>query len=170
MRCWLNFPHLLQKSPTTRRINFSPTYSSNRHQSQFPLPRGSRRNPSYNRFNRAKTVKYLWQSSPTFRYGVGAAGAGTAAFIAYNIETVPVSGRRRFNWVSAAYEEQMGRHLYQDILNQYQSKILPSQHSQTRLVRRVLERLIPHSGLDRQEWEVHVIEDPEQMNAFVIPG
>jgi len=38
-----------------------------------------------------------------------------------------------------------------------------------RKVRRVLERLIPASGLTDQNWEIHVIDDP-QKNAFVIPG
>ncbi|MCJ1392630.1 hypothetical protein MMC18_005500 [Xylographa bjoerkii] len=38
------------------------------------------------------------------------------------------------------------------------------------MVHRVLNRLIPASGLEGQEWEVHVIDDKEQMNAFVIPG
>lgn len=38
------------------------------------------------------------------------------------------------------------------------------------MVQRVLDRLIPQSGLVDQEWEVHVIDDMSQMNAFVIPG
>lgn len=42
-----------------------------------------------------------------------------------------------------------------------------------RRVRRVLDRLLPfvshEGGLQDVDWEVHVIEGPEQ-NAFVIPG
>lgn len=38
------------------------------------------------------------------------------------------------------------------------------------MVQRVLDRLLPHSGLpDDGSWEVHVIES-EEKNAFVIPG
>lgn len=39
------------------------------------------------------------------------------------------------------------------------------------MVQRVLDRLLPHSGLGTEDdqWEVHVIQDP-QKNAFVIPG
>lgn len=39
------------------------------------------------------------------------------------------------------------------------------------MVQRVLDRLIPHSGLstDENQWEVHVIQD-DTKNAFVIPG
>ena len=38
------------------------------------------------------------------------------------------------------------------------------------MVNKVLERLIPAAGLEGQNWEVRVIDDPEQKNAFVLPG
>jgi predicted Zn-dependent protease len=61
--------------------------------------------------------------------------------------------------------------LYQQVIEQYQGRILPQSHPQHKLVQRVLDRLIPHSGLpaETNNWEVHVIKD-EQKNAFVIPG
>lgn len=37
------------------------------------------------------------------------------------------------------------------------------------MVQRVLDRLIPHSGLEGDQWEIHVIDD-DTKNAFVIPG
>ncbi|KAH7350718.1 peptidase family M48-domain-containing protein [Rhexocercosporidium sp. MPI-PUGE-AT-0058] len=37
------------------------------------------------------------------------------------------------------------------------------------MVHRVMEKLIPASGLEHVDWEVHVIDSPE-CNAFVIPG
>lgn len=54
---------------------------------------------------------------------------------------------------------------------QYQHQILSPMHPQHRMVQRVIDRLIPHSGLpdDANNWEVHVIKD-DQKNAFVIPG
>lgn len=56
-------------------------------------------------------------------------------------------------------------------MQEYRGKILPPQHPHHRLVKKVLDRLIPHSGLpaDQNDWEVHVIQD-EMKNAFVIPG
>ena len=138
-----------------------------RNQSRYPYPRGR---PQYNRFSRAQNIKILWQNSPVFRYGVGATGAGMVGFVGYNIETVPVSGRRRFNWVNPEYEEQMALEQYQQVIRQYQTQILPPSHPATRLVQKVLERLIPSTGLDGQNWEVNVIDDNQQMNAFVIPG
>ncbi|MCJ1438896.1 hypothetical protein MMC27_008286 [Xylographa pallens] len=139
-----------------------------RHQSQNPF--AGRERTQYKRFNRTQSIRYLWQSSPAFRYGIGASGVGTVGFIGYNIETVPVSGRRRFNWVSPAQEEEMGKQQYEQVLQEFQRQLLPRWHPQTMMVHRVLERLIPASGLEGQAWEVHVIDDEEQMNAFVIPG
>ena len=87
-----------------------------------------------------------------------------------NMETVPVSGRRRFNWVSPEKEEQLGLQQFQQVLRQFRGRILPAWHPNTRMVQRVLDRLIPTSGLANQAWEVYVIDDPREMNAFVIPG
>jgi len=82
-----------------------------------------------------------------------------------------VSHRRRFNIVSHDYERQTGQQLYKDVMQEYSDRLLPESHPQARMVQRVLDRLIPHSGLSASEnqWEVHVIRD-EQKNAFVIPG
>ena len=56
-------------------------------------------------------------------------------------------------------------------MNEYAGRILSPMNPQHRMVQRVLDRLIPHSGLpaETNQWEVHVIKDP-QKNAFVIPG
>ena len=47
--------------------------------------------------------------------------------------------------------------------------LLPEWDRRCRIVQRVMDRLIPASGLEDQKWEVHVIESDEK-NAFVIPG
>ena len=160
--CLIRRPFNFSRPPLQAR------FPQTRHQSQFPFP--GRERAQYKRFNRAQSMKYLWQSSPAFRYGTGAAGAGAVGFIGYNIEKVPVSGRRRFNWVSPANEEEMGKQQYAQVLREFQGQILPRWHPYTMMVQRVLDRLIPASGLEGQDWEIHVIDDKEQMNAFVIPG
>lgn len=38
------------------------------------------------------------------------------------------------------------------------------------MVKRVMQRLIPVSGMEDSAWEVFVIDDPSQANAFVLPG
>jgi predicted Zn-dependent protease len=90
-------------------------------------------------------------------------------FYSYNLETVPVSGRRRFNIISPEYEQQMGQQQLQQILAEYKGAILSKRDKRSQAVHRVLERLIPNSGLTDQKWEIFVIESEEQ-NAFVIPG
>ncbi|KAK0511643.1 hypothetical protein JMJ35_006216 [Cladonia borealis] len=55
-------------------------------------------------------------------------------------------------------------------MQEYGSKVLPPNHPDSRLVNRVLQKLVPASGLGGLNWEVRVIDDPAQKNAFVLPG
>lgn len=81
-----------------------------------------------------------------------------------------VTNRLRFNCVSPESEVSGAQQMYAQILQEYGQRILPARHPDSRLVLKVLNRLIPASGLPDQEWEVHVIDDKSQKNAFVIPG
>ena len=56
-----------------------------------------------------------------------------------------------------------------ETMQEFRGKILPPYSREHRMVQRVLNRLIPQSGLTDQDWEIHVIDDPMK-NAFVIPG
>ena len=103
------------------------------------------------------------------RYGVGVLGLGAGGFVYYNIEEVPVSGRRRFNCISSAQEQSMAESEYQSIMREFGNRILSPQHPDSKMVNRVLGRLIPAAGLDGQKWEVKVVQSPEP-NAFVLPG
>jgi metalloendopeptidase OMA1, mitochondrial len=92
-------------------------------------------------------------------------------FYAANQEQVPITHRRRFNVVSPETEKQLSEQGYNEILQQFRGKILPENHQYTQLVARVVERLLPSVGdLAGDEWRVHVIDEPDQKNAFVIPG
>ncbi|KAL2255052.1 hypothetical protein VTK26DRAFT_4239 [Humicola hyalothermophila] len=56
-------------------------------------------------------------------------------------------------------------------LEQRGVRILPAWDPRTARVRRVLERLLPFSGMsDKDGWEVFVVDDPGTANAFVLPG
>jgi len=135
-------------------------------------PRGQPRysRPRYSRFQKAHGVYQLWQTNPPFRYGIGAVGLGVGTFYYANLERVPISGRLRFNCVPGTFEEQQGKQALQAIAQEYQGKVLPSYHPDSMLVNRVLKRLIPASGMEDLDWEVKVIDDPQQKNAFVLPG
>lgn len=85
------------------------------------------------------------------------------------METVEVSGRRRFNIISAEREAQMGQQMYQETMQEFQGKLMAPYSKEHRQVQRVLDRLVPHSGLEGEKWEIFVIND-DMKNAFVIPG
>ncbi|RYO92325.1 hypothetical protein DL766_001920 [Monosporascus sp. MC13-8B] len=104
-----------------------------------------------------------------------AAAAVAAAFVFYfsNIQTVPVSGRRRFNCFGedtvAAVADQQAKRIVWEVERQG-GRFLGDWDPRTRLVKRVMARLIPVSGMEDAEWEVRVIDDPHTANAFVLPG
>lgn len=129
-----------------------------------------RQSYQYQRFKRTGGYLRAWAARPTFYYEVGGIGALCGGFYIANLETVPVSGRRRFNIVSATSEEEMGASVYQQTLQEFGNRLMPPSSPEYQMVQRVLRRLIPHSGIPDAKWEVHVIKDDRQMNAFVIPG
>ena len=150
-----------------QKTSSSSTLTSARHLSN----RGFRNPPPrYNRFGRAQRIQALWYNSPAFRYAAGGVGLGGGFFYYTNLETVPVSGRRRFNFVSPELEKSISEGGFNQILQQYQGRILPQSHPMSQTVQRVMKRLIPVSGLADEKWEVRVIDDPNQKNAFVMPG
>lgn len=110
-----------------------------------------------------------------------------------------MSGRRRFNCfsdeaVAALSAEQVRRIEYE--VERAGGRFLPDWDPRVRLVKRVMQRLIPASGSgelptdaagetmwgdgsggrgtksskSEVDWEVRVIDDPHTMNAFVLPG
>jgi metalloendopeptidase OMA1, mitochondrial len=147
------------------------------------------------RLQRRLPPVYRWASSPRFYQNVIVFAAFASGVWVYNLETVPVSGRKRFNIVKPEWEVQMGQWEYESIMNDPETKknILPAYHPSVVRVKRVMSRLV--SGLDDlqrsddeyatghkedmlakadkegdlEKWEVHVIES-KQVNAFVIPG
>ncbi|KAF1961694.1 hypothetical protein CC80DRAFT_488138 [Byssothecium circinans] len=119
-------------------------------------------------------IAYLmrWAAKPTFYRDVGVISAGAGGFYLYNLEEVPVSGRRRFNWVTPNLEAWLGKQTVEGVKEEYKGKFLPEWDPRVQQVKRVLERLIPYAkseGLRDVDWEVNVIDSPQQ-NAFVAPG
>lgn len=100
--------------------------------------------------------------------------SGSVYFYFSNLETVPVSGRTRFNCSNRAEVLELAQMQYRQILydlHQQGARILPDWDPRTVRVRQVMKRLIPFSGTaDDEEWEVFVIDAPRTANAFVLPG
>ncbi|KAI0530034.1 peptidase family M48-domain-containing protein [Xylaria digitata] len=98
---------------------------------------------------------------------------GAVAFYFANIQTVPVSGRQRFNCYSEAKVKATGDAQARRIeweVERAGGRFLDDWDWRTRLVKKVMRRLIPVSGMEDSEWEVRVIDDPSTANAFVLPG
>ena len=153
-------------------------------QQPAPLVRSApRRHASYQRFGgggsrrganpflRAEFYRTAWKKHPEIVFGSGAIIIFTYV---YNLEEVPVTHRRRWNIVSPSLEKKLAGAGYEGVLNQYKGRVLPKDHPYTRLAARVVERLIPTipqtGGVTGEEWHIHVIDDPDQPNAFVMPG
>lgn len=61
----------------------------------------------------------------------------------------------------------------EEIKEQYKGRFLAEHDPSVQQVKRVMERLLPYAekaGLRDVDWEVHVIDAPDEQNAFVIPG
>ncbi|KAI0582641.1 hypothetical protein TUN199_06664 [Pyrenophora tritici-repentis] len=134
------------------------------------------RGPQYKRFSASNSsytdLLYRWAASPTFYRDVGIITAGSAGIYLYNLEEVPVSGRRRFNIIPPSLEAKLSESTVAQIKEGYKGRILPENDYRVQQVRRVLERLLPFAegeGVRNVNWEVNVIDSPEQ-NAFVTSG
>ncbi|KAK4144194.1 mitochondrial metalloendopeptidase OMA1 [Dichotomopilus funicola] len=99
-------------------------------------------------------------------------GSGAIYYFAH-LETVPVSGRTRFNAYGPERLREAGEMEFKRVMWELEKKgvqILPDWDLRTVRVRRVMARLIPFSGMQDEDWEVFVVNDPRMANAFVIPG
>jgi hypothetical protein len=75
-------------------------------------------------------------------------GVGGVYFYVSNLETVPVSKRRRFNCYSEESVEAEGQMMYKMIMQDNRDSILPAWDPRTKMVERVMTKLIPASGLE----------------------
>ncbi|KAL9580405.1 MAG: hypothetical protein Q9212_004517 [Teloschistes hypoglaucus] len=160
--------YLPRQSPYTLRSS-SGFPVLHRHYAFRPRPRPGPRphRPSYSRFQQAGA---LWKTSPPPYLLVAILGGGIAVFVGVHIEKVPVSGRYRFNCVSEEQEAQYGRMGYQQVMQRYRGQLLKPSDPRHQMVGRVLKRLLPNAEGLKGDWEFHIIDDKEQMNAFVLPG
>lgn len=126
--------------------------------------------PRYSRFTRVEGLYALWLTSPAFRIGLGIVGLAGGTFYVSNLEHVPITGRRRFNFISPEQEAALAGDQFQLVMQTFGERVLPPNHPYSRIVNRVVARLLPAAGLQGQDFEVRVINDSNQKNAFVMPG
>ncbi|KAM3543196.1 hypothetical protein ARSEF1564_003913 [Beauveria bassiana] len=112
-------------------------------------------------------------SGPQSKAAVAAVMLAAVAFYVWNSQTVPLTGRTRFNFLSDEIAERMNPQPVESILRQVYDAggvILSERDVRTQIVKNVMRRLIPVSGLADLKWEIYVIADDTQANAFVLPG
>jgi len=86
--------------------------------------------------------------------------------VAAACETVPVTGRSQLNLLSEAEETKLGGEAFTQVLAKAKVSADPGPNE---MVRRVGSRIAAVADPTRQ-WEYKVIDDPQQANAFALPG
>ncbi|KAI8633688.1 peptidase family M48-domain-containing protein [Xylariaceae sp. FL1651] len=164
--------------PASHSHAYRPFSHTSRRPNNWRDPRHQRHDDPYAQLSRARPLISAdglsrLARSPSLHTVVLVSAAGAVAFYFWNTQTVPVSGRRRFNCFSEAKVEAASAAQVKRLEWEVERKggrFLDERDWRTVLVRRVLRRLVPVSGMEGSEWEVRVIDDPHTANAFVLPG
>lgn len=105
-------------------------------------------------------------SDRKFKVSAVAVALLAVAFYFYNSKTVPITGRRQFNYLSDEMVARVHRRDAEMVIREVQRQgghFLSEWDPRTILVKRVMKRLIPLSGLQDLDWEVHVIADSSKL-------
>jgi predicted Zn-dependent protease len=81
--------------------------------------------------------------------------------------TAPYTGRRQMIFVSDGQETALGDDAYRHILR---DSVIAHDAEAERIVRKVGERIAAAANKPEYKWEFTVINDPETVNAFAVPG
>jgi len=171
-------PRALPKSPIPPPRRQPLSLTTRRCYAQYPQPPRKPPRIIHTRFNpeeihKAKpllTSEQIFNTiqHPRTKWVVVIICGSAIVFYVSNLEEVPVSGRWRFNCYSDATVEKEGQRMYTMIMDQYKRELLPTWDRRTQMVLRVMEKLIPASGLEDVNWEVHVIDSPGTSSTNVL--
>lgn len=81
--------------------------------------------------------------------------------------TTPYTGRSQLMLISEGQEVGIGEDAYHHILR---DSVLSNHPEALRIVRKVGERIAQAANKPDYKWEFRVIDDPEMVNAFAVPG
>jgi hypothetical protein len=153
-------PRISPSPPSQRflssRGNFLPPRRPNRH-TRYDPEEARKAKPLF-----TNEQLYNIGRSNTTKWVIVLSAGGAVIFYYTHLEEVPVSGRKRFMCYDDASVERDGARLYQQIMQEAVNAgaLLPPSDRRSRMVNRVMKRLIPASGLENVDWEVHVINSP----------
>jgi hypothetical protein len=88
-----------------------------------------------------------------------------AVFYFFNSQKVPVTGRRRFNFLSDRFVVYLGAEGAEDVVQMIKAqggRFLPPRDWRYREVQRVMARLVPVSGMADVDWKIQVIDDESE--------
>lgn len=88
-------------------------------------------------------------------------------FLISGCATAPFTGRSQLLLVSESREVSLGEEAYRYILR---DSVISSHPEANRIVRKVGERIARVAEKPGYRWEFRVIDDPEMVNAFAVPG
>jgi predicted Zn-dependent protease len=91
---------------------------------------------------------------------------GSAIFVA-SCATAPYTGRSQVILVSEGQEASLGDDAYR---HQLRESVVTRDAEAERIVRKVGERIARAANKPEYKWEFTVINDPEMVNAFAVPG
>ncbi|KAF9902532.1 hypothetical protein BX616_001906, partial [Lobosporangium transversale] len=105
--------------------------------------------PQYKRFgqnNRSGRLPIILDRR--YQIAAGVVTVGVGGYYVAHLETVPMTGRRRFLDVTTKQEEMMAKEAYKQVMHQFGDKILPQSHPYTLYVKRVAGRIIKAAGME----------------------
>jgi metalloendopeptidase OMA1, mitochondrial len=82
-------------------------------------------------------------------------------------QTTPITGRSQLMLVSESQEVSLGEEAYRHILR---DSVVSDHAEANRLLRKVGQRIARAANKPDYRWEFRVLDDPEMINAFAVPG
>ncbi len=118
-------------------------------------------------------MKHLLGRLDTERYfadSMSKSGSSVAAFLLSSLiacTTAPFTGRSQLMLVPESQELSLGEEAYR---HELRNSVVSRDPEALRIVRKVGERIARAANKPDYKWEFNVINDPEMVNAFALPG
>lgn len=138
-------------SNTSARLNIHSEEIHRRLQAARPLV-SDRAGERFQNVGRSRSSKFF----------VGGCIVAGVIFYFLNTQTVPVTGRRRFNILSDEILNYLGYLSAEGAVNDIEAqggRFLTENDRRVLVVKKVMDRLIPVSGIADKQWDIKVIDD-----------
>ncbi|XP_071952382.1 metalloendopeptidase OMA1, mitochondrial-like isoform X2 [Antedon mediterranea] len=122
--------------------------------------------------------KYFIEVLQKNKYRILAFIGGTCfvvgVFYVSHLQTTPITNRRRVIFFSESQLAKIAAVEYEKQCMQFDKKFVDSENDLYRIVEDVASQLIKHNQhipeIKNKTWIVHIVNDPQQKNAFVLPN